>query len=132
MVIKVGDPEYLGFQPDEGGDTGDIYRVGASRESTSGRLLATGNVIVVVLNDQGYDEATMKNLARQKAVAAITENPDLLTPVVVGPPGTHHVGRADTGSPNWDGDGFLDPPDDGAKTDEPSRILSPDSPQTGQ
>lgn len=132
MTIEVGEPEYLGFQPPEGGESGEIYSVGAVRRSSSGKLVATGKVIVVVPNDQGYDDATMKEMAKQRAIHMISENPDLLTAIAPVHSGRSNVKRDDGDTPVHDGDGFLDPPDDDDNPDEPRRILNPDSPQTGQ
>lgn len=132
MGLEIGDPVNTGFF--------GIYEVPAVRRSAAGRLTATGKVLVnvgedaaaygVVL-DGSEDEATIKKYAKQIAGAMINENPALLTPVDIVPNGPHHVKRDDEKSPPWDGDGYPDTKDDDTPEDEPSRILSPDSGQTG-
>ena len=119
MPLEIGQPIPLG---------GTVYSVGVSARSSAGRLLATGTVVVDTADSDGSDPI---RAARQAAQAMVDADPSLLMRVTVTPAGTHHVTTADGKPVPWNGDGFLDPPDDKEPVG-PKRILSPDSPETGQ
>jgi hypothetical protein len=125
MGIEIGNPVNNGF--------GSIYEVPAVRRSSAGRITASAIIIVDIgdVETDGMDIAALKRAAKQKALAMIDEDPSLLAPETFAPGGTHHPDRDDGDTPPWDGDGFLDAPDDDGPPDEPKRILSPDSPLTG-
>lgn len=127
MGIKVGAPRLLG-------ESREIFSVPVDVVSGSGQLLADGAVVVDVSadDDGSFDDAGLQGLAKQKALAMVKDDPGLLTAVKAGPGGNHHVTRDDGSPAPWNGDGFLDPPDGENHGVEPRRILSPDSPQTGQ
>lgn len=125
MAIKVGEPILLG-------ESRDIFSVGVSAVSAAGKLLATGTLTVEVTDDDGVDDATLRRQAQAQARTMVADDPGLLTTVRVTASGTQHLMRGDGSPVPWDGDGFLDAPDDDDKgTIEPKRILNPDSPQAG-
>ncbi len=117
MALEAGQPMLL---------AGGVYSVGVSARSNAGRLLATGTVDV-----QPDDSDDPVAAARQAALAMVDADPSLLTRVTVTPNGPRHVTTADGTPVPWNGDGFLDPPDE-KEPAGPRRILSPDSPETGQ
>jgi hypothetical protein len=132
MGLEIGDPVSTGVY--------GIYEVPGVKRSAAGRLTASGKVLVNVgedaatygiVLDGSEDEATIKKYAQQIARSMINENPGLLTPIDIVPNGPGHIKRDDEKSPPWDGDGYPDTKDDDTPEDEPSRILSPDSGQTG-
>jgi hypothetical protein len=132
MSLVIGDPVSTGFY--------GIYEVPAVRRSASGRLTASGKVLVNVVEsaatygivlDGSEDDATIKKYAKQIAWSMINDDPDLLPRFPIVPNGPGHLERDDEKSPPWDGDGYPDTKDDDTPEDEPKRILSPDSGQTG-
>lgn len=118
MAREVGNPIPVG---------GDVFKVGVSDRSPSGRLTATGTIEVTVPDAAFLDETTLRKQAKALALQMVAENPDLLTRVRVNDEVKRDTPQHEGDQTPWSDGTSKHLTEEGAE--ESSGILSPD---TGQ